>query len=488
MSMARSVSPIGLGLGLGLGLVVKELRQARVLVQILALSVLVLGAPAVRAASCPNVGIVLDRSASMDLAPDGSAATAQSPSRWSIAVEAVNNIVATNDGKFPMGLVVFPKQGTAMCETRTGFDIPIGYGKKADIVGALAQITPGGSTPTAGAIRGALTDPALSVPNREQYLILITDGQPCCATGCSDYDLQKFEAVKAVEEAIQRRPAVRTFVVGFGQLNPQFTAALNELADAGGKPAAATGTIRFYRADSAASLNQALDSIIKIVIQGGGDVGGSVTVCDDSCYSTGCPSGPPRQICSAGQCRTDPCADLGCGFGEYCFTDGTSASCAGPCWQSCGAGQRCVRGRCEASACSEPCPIGTTCDATSGSCRTDTRCSGVTCKTGQGCRAGACVDDPCQYVRCPTDTTCVALEGTCLPNPGARPPVPETVGSGCSCELGRAQKASPTGPSYAAGTTGPALALLLGFVTFAALRTRGLWGRLRRRARGGFTS
>jgi hypothetical protein len=459
----------------------RRLRLLALATSLAALPALLLLPGGARAASCPNVGIVLDRSSSMNLAPDGSGATAQNPSRWSVAVEAVNNIVATNDGKFPMGLVLFPKQGTAMCETRMGFDVPIGYGKKADIVNTLAVVSPGGDTPTAGAIRGALTDPALSVPTRQQYLILITDGQPCCATGCSDYDVQKFEAVKAVEEAYQRNPSVRTFVVGFGQLNPQFTAALNEMADAGGKPASTTGTIRFYRADSAASLNAALDSIIKVVIAGGGDIGGSVTVCDDSCYSTGCPATPPGQICVGGKCQGNPCDGMTCGFGQYCYTDGSSATCVSPCWQSCAAGQRCVRGSCTASKCSEPCPSGTACDEAAGFCRTDTRCNGVACKPGQGCRGGVCLDDPCQFVSCPADTTCIALEGTCQPKPGAQPPV-EVMNGGCSCELGGAHA-----PAGAPGrpTSGPQAAALLALAALALLRSA---ARRRRGASGGFTS
>jgi hypothetical protein len=433
--------------------------------------------PLAEGASCPNVGIVLDRSASMNLAPDGNAATAGNPSRWSIAVDAVNNIVSTNDGKFPMGLVFFPLRGTTMCETKNSFDIPIGYGKKAEITTALMGTTPGGNTPTAGAIRGAITDPALQATNREQYLILITDGQPCCATACTDYDVQRVEAVKAVEEAFGHKPPIRTFVVGFGQLNPQFTAALNEMADAGGKPASATGPIRFYQADSAASLNMALDSIIKTVVQGGGDVGGMVSVCDDSCYASGCPAGDPRQICVAGQCKSDPCTGYSCGFGEYCFTDGTSASCASPCWQSCQAGQRCVRGSCQASACAEPCPSGSTCDEATRVCRTDPRCTGVACKTNQGCVAGQCVDDPCQYVKCPQETTCVALEGTCQPLPGARPPDPNAIG-GCSCDLGRS--ADPARAAGPAGATAAAAASMLATLLFRLRR--------RRSASNGFTS
>lgn len=439
------------------------------------------GQPLAEGASCPNVGIVLDRSASMNLAPDGNAATAQNPSRWSIAVDAVNNIVGTNDGKFPMGLVFFPLRGTTMCETRNSFDIPIGYGKKSEITSALAGTSPGGNTPTAGAIRGAITDPALQATNREQYLILITDGQPCCATACTDYDVQRVEAVKAVEEAFGHKPAIRTFVVGFGQLNPQFTAALNEMADAGGKPASTTGAIRFYQADSAASLNQALDSIIKTVVQGGGDVGGMVSVCDDSCYANGCPAGDPRQICVAGQCTSDPCAGYSCGFGEYCFTDGASVSCATPCWQSCPSGQRCVRGECKASTCPEPCPSGSTCDEATRVCRTDPRCTGVPCKTSQGCVAGRCVDDPCQYVKCPQETTCVPLEGTCQPLPGARPPDPGSIG-GCSCDLGRS--ADPRTDPKSAATAGG----LTAATTASLLATLLLRLRRRRSASGGFTS
>ena len=399
----------------------------------------------VEAASCPNVGILLDRSASMNLAPDGTAATAQNPSRWKIAVDAVTNIVTTNDGKFPMGFVLFPSAGSMMCDTRTGFDVPIGYGKRTAILSAMSATLPGGNTPTSGAVRGAVADAALSMPNREQYLILITDGNPCCAVGCQDTVLQLFEAVKAIEEARARNPSVRTFVVGFGALNPTFTDALNQMADAGGVPAMAAGAIRFYQADSATSLNAALDAIIKVVIKGSGDIGGGVTVCDDSCYVAGCPTG---QLCSGGACQVNPCSTISCGLGEYCYTDGVSGTgaCTSACWQSCPSGQRCILGTCQQSACADACPIATQCDAASGSCRPDPACSGVLCKVGQGCKGGRCVDDVCSYISCPKDTRCVPLEGTCLALPGAVPPGVDTVGSGCSCNLG----AHGPGSSYSA--------------------------------------
>ena len=418
--------------------------------------------PSARAGRCPNVGIILDRSGSMTQTPDGTAPSPTNPTKWQIATKAVSDMVTRNDGKFPMGLVFFPSTSSAgVCAASASFDIPIGYGQKSAIMSSLTTVMPNGNTPTGDAINYAINDQAFQDAVRKQYLILITDGKPCCMPGCTDASILAFDAVNAVKLARGRKVEIQTFVIGFGRLAPDELQVMNDMADAGGQPAATTGMYHYYRAEDATALNAALDGIIKTVTSGGGDVGSGTTICDDSCYSVPCPSG---QICVSAQCQKNPCSGVSCPAGTYCYTNGTSAGqCVSPCRDACPSGQRCVRGTCQASTCADPCAKAEICDGNS--CRSDPACAAVTCKPGQGCVAGSCADDPCAYLTCPKNFACVAMEGTCLPLPGTDPHAddPNQINvSGCSCDLRQ-------------GTTGHSV-----LSTFAAL---GLFVALIRRRR-----
>lgn len=420
----------------------------------LALTALVGTGGAARAAKCPNVAIVLDKSGSMADAPDGKTVTASNPSKWDVAKAAITKLVNTHDGRFPIGMVYFPDRTKTMnigCSVRTALDVPIEYGTKTKILDMMGNTTVGGSTPTGAAIDGARMDAAFKDTSRQSYLLLITDGQPCCTTNCTDFSQRRTEAVNAVKNAFNATPSVKTFVVGFGQLDENFRLALNDMADAGGVPAATSGNIHFYQADSSASLDAALDRIIKTVT--GGDAGGSIT-CDDTCYGSGCPAG---QVCSSAMCKADPCQGVSCAAGQYCYSDGTTGTCVSACTQSCTAGQRCVRGECVDSACALACASGTTCDAASGLCVADSRCAGVNCRPTQGCVEGKCVDDPCANTLCPEGTGCVALEGTCMAFELDEPNT--SVKTGCSCDLGRS--GSHSSLPAAAAAIGMLAALLL---------------------------
>lgn len=383
------------------------------------------------AGRCPNVGIVLDRSSSMLAAPDGSAAGPDKPSKWTIATQAIAGVVNRHDGRFPIGLVYFPSTSqSGLCAVSPSFDFPIGYGQKGGLLGSLSGVQPNGNTPTGNAIMNAINDPAFLDASRKQYLILLTDGKPCCQAGCMDSVQAAFDAVSAVQTARGRLQEIKTIVIGFGQLQADEQQVMNELADAGGMPAAKTGPTRYYRADDSTALNTALDNIVKTLIAGGGDVGPGVEVCDDSCYAVGCPSG---EICVAAACQKNPCASVSCEAGTYCYTDGHSpGQCVKPCRASCAAGQRCIRGECQTAACKQPCESGQRCGS-GGQCEADPACFPVQCRNGQGCVGGACVDDPCRYVSCPNHFSCVPLEGTCVPTPGS--PDDSGTAGGCSCDV-----------------------------------------------------
>lgn len=363
----------------------------------------------------------------------GTAPMAGELTRWQIAKNAITTLVTQYDGKLPMGISFFPKAASS-CATG-GFAVNPGYGTKASILQALdnPQVTPVAAalTPTCGAIDAIAADPSMKDASRGQYILLVTDGAPRCQStaGCTCDSCNSLGAVYAAIESVRlanmQSPSIHTFVVGFGgSLGAAEKLNLNDMAKEGGE-ANPDPAFDYYPAESEAALAMQLDRIIR-TITGAGDAGPNAVLCDDSCYTKGCPTG---QICVQAVCQGNPCAGKTCGAGEYCYSDGTAASCVGTCTATCGAGSRCVRGECVADPCETPCASGRKCDQSTKQCQLDPACSSVICKAAQACRDGKCIDDPCQYTSCPSGFACVQFEGTCLPaGDGA-------IARGCSCEL-----------------------------------------------------
>lgn len=385
------------------------------------------------AGPCPNLAIVVDRSGSM---LDNVAGTAPMPgelSRWQIAKNAITTLVSQYDGKLPIGISFFPRASSS-CAT-SSFAVNPGYGTKQGILQALdnPQVTPVATalTPTCGAIDAVAADPAMKDAGRGQYILLVTDGAPRCqnTTGCTCDACNAlgavFAAIESVQLAYAQSPSIHTFVVGFGgSLGTTEKQNLNDMAKEGGE-ANPDPAFDYYPAETEAALVMQLDRIIRS-ITGGGDAGPGSVLCDDSCYTNGCPSG---KVCVQAVCQGNPCDAKVCGSGEYCYSNGTTAACVGPCNTSCGAGTRCVRGECVADPCGTPCGSGRACDPTTKQCQLDPACTNVVCKSAQSCQAGACIDDPCQYTTCPQGFACVQFEGTCLPVSDG------SIARGCSCQL-----------------------------------------------------
>ena len=78
---------------------------------------------------------------------------------------------------------------------------------------------------------------------------------------------------------------------------------LDRMAQAGGEPNP-DAAYDYYPADSQQALLTQLQRIIT-TITGGGDVG-STTLCDDTCYSLGCPN--PGEVCAGATCKPNPAA------------------------------------------------------------------------------------------------------------------------------------------------------------------------------------
>jgi hypothetical protein len=227
-----------------------------------------------------NVLLVVDRSASMAIEPEGFGTT-----RWAALVAGLNAAVEAAEGSVAFGLTFFPFTGTSgealqdACQAPAGSDVlvPIEAGTTAapKIASALDDNAPpsAGSTPTAAALAHALeyfTSGAGADLEGQRYVLLATDGGPncnaagfpdgcaadqctvnidqvcpvtnCCSSAALGSEcLDQSGAVAAVEAL--RDAQVRTFVVGIpGTENYEPT--LNALAVAGG--AARAGTPKYY--------------------------------------------------------------------------------------------------------------------------------------------------------------------------------------------------------------------------------------------------
>lgn len=184
----------------------------------------------------PNMLIVLDRSGSMAIC-DGDGVR-----RWNEAEQAINQVTLDHQDRIRFGLATYPQicpgttdscinscnsncdnwcpanSGTVNCQPGT-VDIAVGDDTRVAIQNSLASNFPGGNTPTGPTLRAIADNPhafGLPDPNdpteRDNYILLITDGEPNC-------DGTTSAARNRVNGALERlralEPTISTFVVGF---------------------------------------------------------------------------------------------------------------------------------------------------------------------------------------------------------------------------------------------------------------------------------
>lgn len=430
----------------------------RLFAQLLLALFVVLASPAYsRAGKCPNLIIVLDKSGSMDAAPDGSAAP-PGGSRWEIAVKALKELLDTYDGQLPIGLSLFASDGSCAGGKLV---IPPGYETSAQIKMTIEKDSPTSATPTSETIENLRQETVLRDPSRQHFLLLLTDGEPNCATG------EPGATFTALDAARKQSPSIKTFVLGFGALPATAAMTMDQMAEAGGT--AVTGTQRkYYTAEDLPTLKAALEKIFAVVIGEGSGV------CDDSCYApdVGCPN--PGELCIRGRCAQNPCAELSCPPGLYCHTDGVSPGrCVAPCKKACKTGERCEMGSCIPSACPSVCIAGFVCNSASGRCEPDPLCPEnpprrEQCRLPSACQFGQCVDDPCRFVRCPAGSRCAPWNGSCEWSPVYMPPA--DMGAGDPNKIDEEKRAGGCAlpPRTDGAGAGPG-ALLAGLLLLGAL-------------------
>jgi hypothetical protein len=209
----------------------------------------------------PNLLLVVDRSCSMRQPPSATV----TDSKWKIAVASIKHVINMYDVDIRWGLTLFPDITADSC-TQQDFPFPLadgnGPGIKLLLSAALAAADPlypdfPCVTNIDTGITQAATDPALTDPTRESYIMLVTDGAQSAGCTVGGGDAGSEAAVQQLFGA-----GIKTFVIGFG--GAVDAVQLDKLAVAGGAPQ--SGATKYYRADTAGELDQALSSIANQVV------------------------------------------------------------------------------------------------------------------------------------------------------------------------------------------------------------------------------
>ena len=210
------------------------------------------------AASCrpPRVMVVLDKSSSMQTGTIGGV------TKWSIARNALGQVLTQLEDHAEVGLMTFPRPDRC---GPGGVDVAPALYSRTAIMNALGTPPPqyNNFTPMAQTLEAAADEPSLVGADAPRYVILISDGWQWC----SPYDPStRFDGVPAVAslDALD----VTTFVVGFGGATD--AAALNQMAVVAGTARPGCNAANdapsdpdqcYYQADNAAALLAALTAI-----------------------------------------------------------------------------------------------------------------------------------------------------------------------------------------------------------------------------------
>jgi hypothetical protein len=130
--------------------------------------------------------------------------------------------------------------------------VPLAAGNEAAILGKVnglddyALSHPRGDTPTAAALATARDSAGLTDGDRENVVVLVTDGIPTCGGGVG----------QVIDQLYARTPSVRTFVIGIGSECQSNASTLDNWADRG--HTARSGPTHYYQANDAADLGAAL--------------------------------------------------------------------------------------------------------------------------------------------------------------------------------------------------------------------------------------
>lgn len=214
-----------------------------------------------------DVLLVLDRSASMQDAPEGG-----SLPKWSIVLPALQEVISATGAVVNWGLKVFPLgEYAGACSQAgypTGVAVEIAPNNAEAVNQAITLTTPNGDgTPTGDAINEAVAYLGSVADNNPKYILLATDGEPSCyATGADD-DQERARPVAITAVTNAAAAGYHTFVVGIATEKENATATLNSLAIAGLEPRPDPNPLatKYYLASTSGDLVAALNAITSVV-------------------------------------------------------------------------------------------------------------------------------------------------------------------------------------------------------------------------------
>ncbi len=212
----------------------------------------------------PNIHLVIDRSGSMSL----SAATGAPPkngdtAKWDDLSATLTALLDTyGDQAHEWGMSIFPTTQTYQSCVAGNIAVPLSSPASSvpqieNIIGQYNStnlLQYNGKTPTSAAIQGVLDHVSLSATDRNNYVVLMTDGLPTCGSDSGA------SVAPLIAQLSAQTPSVRTFVIGFGSDTQSNPALLNDWAVAGHTNL--PGGTKYYQASSAAALQQAFSDIV----------------------------------------------------------------------------------------------------------------------------------------------------------------------------------------------------------------------------------
>jgi hypothetical protein len=195
----------------------------------------------------PNMLIVLDKSYSMNQSGGTGG------SRWNIARNALNELLGDHGGNVRFGLDMFATNDDCAAGQ---INVDIGASTATEISDAYGDVSADSNTPIRATMNALKNYNGLKDPDHPNYVLLLTDGEESCS-GWFDPPPSA-----AVQQLRNQTPSVKTFVVGFA--TSADSDQLNDMAVAGGT--ALGGSTKYYQANNATELSDALSTILGTVL------------------------------------------------------------------------------------------------------------------------------------------------------------------------------------------------------------------------------
>jgi hypothetical protein len=213
----------------------------------------------------PDVLIIQDKSGSMKNDDSDSSCKngCGANSKWSQTTTALGQVVMNTQATVNWGLKFFA-DGADQCAVNPGVAVPVAANNASAISTAISKASPSSATPTRAAINASVTYMQTLTDTNPKYLLVATDGEPNCPSGCSGTTCTNTPNVSeemGTEQAVLDAVAAgfKVFVVGIGNVSSA-VATLNQMAINGGE--AQSGATSYYAATDQAALEAALNAIV----------------------------------------------------------------------------------------------------------------------------------------------------------------------------------------------------------------------------------